>query len=151
MRREDAVPIPGNSSRQAEYHNSCVSEGNTVAEMEGWTGDVDHWFELGRAIGIIRRVYTRSGGSPVIIIVLSNLRGILKSKDKLINRWCCCEAPNLYQGRRRNHGSSRSEDILKGCDGGITPSCQVFWGSKDFGAWKWPQLGINPQALKLLC
>jgi len=80
---------------------------------------VDRLIESGRTIGITRRIITRSSGSPVTIIVWSNL--------------------------------SRGEDILTGCDRGITPGCQVFCVSKGFGAWRRPHPGINPQALKLLC
>jgi hypothetical protein len=138
------------SSRQARYHPISVTEGNTVGEMIGWSGDVDRLIESGRTIGITRRIITRSSGSPVTIIVWSNLRGVLKSKDNPQYRWCCSRTLNPYQGRRQKavRWVSRGEDILTGCDRGITPGCQVFWVSKGFGAWRRPHPGINPQALK---
>lgn len=78
------------SSRQAGYQSSCSSEGNSVAKMEDWTGNVDCLFEFGRTIRITRRKSVRSGDPPVIIIAVFNPKGFLTSKDKLINRWCCC-------------------------------------------------------------
>jgi len=145
------LPSQGSSSRQARYHLVWVIEGNTLDEMTSWLGDVDRLIESGRTIGITRRIITRSSGSPVIIIVWSNLRGVLKSKDNPSYRWCCCWTLNLYQERRLKtvRWVSRGEDILKGCDRGITPGCQVFWISKGFEAWRRPHPGINPQSTKI--
>jgi hypothetical protein len=50
---------------------------------------VDCLVDFGRRIGLTHRIVARSVGSPAIIIAESNLRGVLKSKDNQVYRWCC--------------------------------------------------------------
>lgn len=47
--------------------------------------------EFGRTIRIIRRDSVKNGSLPITVIACSNSKGILKSKDNLTYRWCCCE------------------------------------------------------------
>jgi len=68
--------------------------------------------------------------------VLFNLRGILKSKDKLMYRWCCYKTLNLYQERRLAERLVVVKEILKDSDGGITLSCKVFLDPKGLEALK---------------
>jgi len=78
------------SSRQAEYHFTLLNEGNTVVELVKWSGlSLESLVDFGRRIGIICRNFVRNLTSPSKMIAGSNLKGILKSKDNLMYRWCC--------------------------------------------------------------
>ena len=86
------------SSRQAGYHKSWSTEGNSVGK---WTGDwasVDCSVDFGRRIRITRRSFVRSSNSPVVTIASFNSRGVSKSKDNQSYRWCCWLAPSSLPG-----------------------------------------------------
>ena len=77
-----------NSSRQARYHLTFITEGDTVGNVVEWLSDVGRLVEVGTPIRITRRTNTRYRISS-LIIVWFNIRVDLKPKGKRLYRWCC--------------------------------------------------------------
>jgi len=76
------------SSRQAGYHWTLSTEGNTVGKVVWWLSDTGRSVEVGTLIRITRRIVVRNMTSNHIIAEF-NTMGILKPKGMVVYRWCC--------------------------------------------------------------